>query len=178
MRWCVCTFFCIYIVMLCSCAVRNAEVGIATILHPGGKGMPSMIEYRVGKQRYVSFGPRQRHLAKGEHFQLRYDRKKPWKHVLLTEAPAFLENEHTQYTEGKVVRCVNADYTKVSFTYEVNGKSYKKLQVIRGPTDLAKKENCLVKYCTENPARAILISRKRTDTASSPFLASSAPSDK
>jgi hypothetical protein len=130
---------------------------IATITHPGGKGRPCVIEYRVDGQRFSAFGPRLRYLAAGEHFQLIYNKQKPWKHKLLTDKRIFLNNEQTAFVQGKVLHCVNSSFTRISFVYTVQGKQYKKQQLISGPSGLKKRDKCLVQFSMIDPQRSILI---------------------
>lgn len=165
----------LFLFLLTSCTVQHSVTCIAKVIHPGNQLLSSIIEYRTGDKRYVCFGPRQAYLAKGELFMLVYNKHKPWKHKLITDAPLFLETEKTQYTEGKIVRCVSGDYSKVVFTYEVNGVSYKKLQMLEGPVDLTRRNNCLVRYSPGNPARSVIMGKKEKNAVDQPLVCTSKP---
>ncbi len=143
--------------LLFSCSIRNPEYTVATVVVPDLYGKGCVIQYYAQGKRHVTIGPRLKHLARGEKFALYYDRLKPFKIELLTEEPLFEPGETTQCAEGKIVKCVNGTWSKVHYSYEVSGKSYKKTQVIAGNYNGSISGKCFIEYWASDPQRSVLL---------------------
>jgi len=140
-----------------SCSIRVPCQSIATVTYAGTVLRNPIIEYFAGGKRYTVTAPRQKHLVKGEKFKMVYDSLRPYRIELLNEQPLFVPDEKTMVANGEICRCLSGPYSKVHFTYTVNGKSYKKMQVVEGCFYAKRKQACSVWYWAEDPRRAILV---------------------
>lgn len=117
-----------------------------------------MLEYQQanGKTSFA-YGPCEAGLIKGEKFLFVFDSLHPQKHSLLNEFPLFESTEKTGITYGKITRCISSNsFSRVSFSYEVKGKKYRKKQWVSGLRSMKYGSACRVEYWAANPARAIL----------------------
>ena len=124
-------------------------------------GTEAYITYEVDEQQYHHWCSKSRYKINviGEKFMIAYDSKDPSKSNIERHRPIFLQNEKTEYIEGKVVEFY---FNQIRFTYEVNGQTYKKSQHFL-KQDFNKYKSlisigdvCLIRYWIENPKRSII----------------------
>jgi hypothetical protein len=144
---------------LCSCSAKKFVSSVATVVDTDVCGTiwkRPAIEYMAGNKRILVAGPGIKYLSPGEKFKVYYDCNNPYRNTLVTDSPLFLPEESVGCTTGKIVKCSTGSNTKITFEYEVNGKSYRKIQVFDGFYSLQKSASFEVDYWTENPQRSIL----------------------
>lgn len=99
----------------------------------------------------------QKHLAKGEKFELKYLASDPYRKEVLIEKPVFLPEEQICFAQAIIRRCMTGNFSRVSFTYWLVGKRYKKTQWIKDVFYAEKGSVCNIAYCKDDPQRSVLL---------------------
>ncbi len=140
-----------------ACSPPVYKTSVATIVHPGSFTKSSIIEYYANGKRYTVKGPLQKHLAKGDKFELRYRASNPYRKQVLLESPVFLPEEKISFTHARIRKCITGNYSRVRYTYWVNGKHYQRTQWIKDVFNAEKGSVCDIAYWKDDPQRSVML---------------------